>query len=263
MNKKLSGAQMVLVPIERVGINKIPYQDNLRGRVIKYIDFHIAPYCPGTDKPGVTIAEDMYITILDEYANTKLQSNLPLTRIDYQNTLGIRQPIFEKISVENSYILCENSDNVGKVAMLVFWYDLPEFSARNNSDRTIIDSVSIPLTTSVLYNQFPDEERLAGKRFRRLLVFDTTTTPDLQDGIDYQYLQNLYLTLRKGSYAVVSDLPLMLLYQLQMLEKTEFANIIFDFQSSYITIGGAGSIENVNEDYIGKSVFINLQYEAK
>ena len=58
-------------------------------------------------------------------------------------------------------------------------------------------------------------------------------------------------------------MPLPILYQLAMLEKSEWANIIFDFQNSYITIGGAGTIPNVNTDYIGKNVFINLQYESK
>ena len=47
------------------------------------------------------------------------------------------------------------------------------------------------------------------------------------------------------------------------VEQTEWANIIFDFQNSYITIGGAGTIPNVSTDYLGKSVFVNLQYEAK
>ena len=50
---------------------------------------------------------------------------------------------------------------------------------------------------------------------------------------------------------------------LAMLEKSEWANIIFDFQNSFVTIGGANTIPNVSTDYIGKSVFINLQYEGK
>jgi hypothetical protein len=53
----------------------------------------------------------------------------------------------------------------------------------------------------------------------------------------------------------------MMLYQLAMIQRSEFQNIIFDFQSSFLTIGGAGSIPNVDSDYIGKSVFFNMQYE--
>jgi hypothetical protein len=59
----------------------------------------------------------------------------------------------------------------------------------------------------------------------------------------------------------VENLPVMMLYQLAMIQRSEFQNIIFDFQSSFLTIGGAGSIPNVDSDYIGKSVFFNMQYE--
>ena len=37
MNTKLSGAQLVLVPITRLGANFLPLVENLRGRVIKFI----------------------------------------------------------------------------------------------------------------------------------------------------------------------------------------------------------------------------------
>lgn len=125
----------------------------------------------------------------------------------------------------------------------------------------MIDSVSIPLTTTVRYNQFPDIDRMTGKRFRRLLVSAQDTTPDLYAGVTEQQLENIYITLRKGTYNVLENVPVMLLYQLAMIQKTEFANIIFDFQSSFLTIGGAGTIPDVQTDYVGKSVFFNFQYE--
>ena len=47
MNTKLSGAQLVLVPITKVGRNYLPEVQYLNGRMIKYIDFYPANYLPG------------------------------------------------------------------------------------------------------------------------------------------------------------------------------------------------------------------------
>lgn len=261
MNTKLSGAQMVLVPITRLGVNKFPFVENIRRRYVKYIDFYPATYLPGTATPGTTSTDDMYITLMDEYGNMKLHNNLPLSRLDYNQTLGARLPICAKLSLDDCYVECKNSSMVGTLAAFIVWYDLPEYSARNTTDRVVTDSVSIPLTTAVRYNRMPDEERMTGKRFRRILSGVPTVTPDFQPGVTLAQMQNLYLTLCKGSYLVCDNLPVSMLYQMQTLFKAEFANIIFDFQSSYVTIGGAGTIPNVTTDYIGKSVFLNLQYE--
>lgn len=252
---------MVLVPITKMGENKFPWVENIRNRYIKFLDFYGATYLPGTDVPGLTTTRDMYITITNSNGNTQIIRNLPLERLDYQKTLGIRQPIGSTISLSDCSVVCQNEDAIGTTAAFIFWYDLPDYSRANSTDRLITDSVSVPLTTSVRYNLFPDVDRMTGKRFRRLLVSFQKITPDLYDGVRESALENIYLTLRKGTYNVLENVPVMLLYQLAMLQKTEFANIIFDFQSSFLTIGGAGTIPNVDEDYIGKSVFFNLQYE--
>lgn len=261
MNQKLSGAQLVLVPITKMGENKFPWVENIRNRFIKFIDFYGATYLPGTDAIGLTTTENMYITITNSAGNTQIIRNLPLERLDYSKTLGIRQPIASRISMSDCSLVCQNENAIGTTAALLFWYDLPDYSRSNSTDTLITDSVSIPLTTSIRYNQFPDIDRMTGKRFRRLLVSQQDTTPDLYNGVSESQMQNIYLTLRKGTYNVLENVPIVLLYQLAMIQKTEFANIIFDFQSSFLTIGGAGTIPNVVEDYIGKSVFFNMQYE--
>lgn len=264
MNTKLSGAQLVLVNITRVGRNYFPFVENLRSRIIKFIDFYPVQYLPGiANAVGLTSSADMFVTIFNEHGNEELHRQLPLERFDYTSTIGIRQPVMAKMNMQTSFVDCQDANNVGKVAAFVFYYDLPEYSARNTTDTLITDAISIPLTTEVRYNQLPDTDRLTGKRFRRILLGTPSITPDLQTGLDASKLANCYLTLRKGTYNIVENMPLPILWQMQMLEKSEWANIIFDFQNSYITIGGASTIPNVQTDYIGKSIFINLQYEAK
>lgn len=264
MNTKLSGAQLVLVEIKRMGKNYLPLVQYLNDRVIKYIDFCPVAYLPGiANAVGLTSTSDMYFTITNAQGNEHLHYEMPLDRFNYVATLGVRQPIGSKISLPNSYINCQDVNNIGKIAALMVYYDLPEYSARNTAKYVMTDAISVEMTTATRYNALPDTDRLTGKRFRKVLLGVPTTTPDLQTGLDMTKLANCYLTLRKGTYNVIENMPLPLLYQLQMLEQSEWANIIFDFQNSYITIGGAGTIPNVATDYIGKYVFLNLQYEAK
>lgn len=259
MNKKISGAKLVIVPIRQLGKNYIPYSEDLKGRYIKYIDFHPTQYLPGTTAAGLDNSFNegtFYVTLTNELGNKLLFNHMPLESFDYTMTKGVRTPIGAPLSLQNSYIECNDASYIGKNAALVFYYDLPQFSARNTADTLITDALSIPITTATFYNPFPDSERMSGKRFRRLLFTPVATTPDYATGVVNEY-PNLYVTLRKGSYNVVENLPLQVLFQTTMLEKLEFANIIFDFQSSYITVGGAGLLPGV----VGKSVFLNLSYE--
>lgn len=261
MNTKLSGAQAVLVEIKQIGRNYFPFVENIRSRMIKYVDFAPCAYLPDTTAPGVTSSQNMFVTIMNEYGNTELMRQLPLERLDYTRTTGVRQPVCARISIDTCYIDCQNAAMVGKTALLVFWYDLPEYSQRNMTDNVVTDSVTVPLTTGVRHNIWPDSDRMVKKRFRKILLSAPTVTPDYQPGVAAANMQNLFVTLRKGSYNVVENVPVTLFDQLQMLEKSEFQNIIFDFNNSYITIGGAGTIPTLQTDYIGKSVFLNLQYE--
>ena len=152
---------------------------------------------------------------------------------------------------------------------MVFWYDLPQYSSgsdsltKPNKVKTVdlqTDAIEIPIKNITQFNVLPNTDRLTGKRFRKILLGKPSVTPDKNTGLGASELQNCYLTLQKGTYKVLADVPVSLLYQLQMLEKTEFANIIFDFESSYVTVGGAGTV--TPSDYVGKYIFMNLQYEA-
>lgn len=260
-NKKLSGCKAVFVPIVALGKNYIPYVEDLKNRYIKYIDFYGSQYLPDISATGLTTTNDMFLTLADKSGNQLLVKEMPLARFDYLNSIGIRQPIGNIISLQDSYITCTDANQVGKVAMLIFWYDLPEYSRANKAELTVTDSLTIPLTTAVRHNIFPDEERMALKRFRQVLLTAPTTTPDYQTGVTTNELVNIYITLRKGTYNVVENLPIMFLWQIFCLEKQEFANIVFDLQNSYLTIGGANTIPTLATDYLGKSVFINLVYE--
>ena len=257
MNKKLSGAQAVLVPITKIGKNYLPFVENLRNRYIKYIDAFPTTYLPETTVTGVNDFTNCYISIADKVGNAIVMRDLPLSRFDYNETYGQRQPIAREISMQNSYITVNESSLVGKAVLLVFWFDLPEYSQRNTTDDIVVDGLSVPITSAVYRNQLPDSLTMAAKRFRSILFQPVGVTPDYATGINYSDAHFLYLTLRKGSYNVLENIPLALLYQMWQVDKIQFANMIFDFQSSYIIVGGAGTYTAP----VGKSVFLNFIYE--
>ena len=258
MNKKISGAKMVLVPIRQTGKNYLPFVEDLKNRYIKFIDFHKTAYLPEVSDPGVASYTDgtLYLTLNNEVGNLVLFNHMPVESFDYTRTSGVRQLIGAKLSLQNCYIECSDASQIGKTVALIFYYDLPQFSARNSADMLITDYVSVPITTNVFRNQFPDIERMTGKRFRLINALPTSTTPDFETGLSTGF-DEVYLTIRKGSYNVIENLPLMVLWQVFMLEKLEFANIICDLNSCYLVVGGAGTGNN----YTGKSVFFNLSYE--
>lgn len=261
MNKKLSGGQLVMVPITQLGRNYFPVNEYLDRRFIKYIDYfpglHALP--DSTEKP-TSEQTSMYLTLANEYGNTEFIKNQPLWRFNYLFNLGVRQTIGRKLSIRDCYVENQNPTAVGQTAAFIFWYDLEEYSRRNTTDRTCIDSMVVPITNVTRYNIFPNNDRMAGKRFRRILVeMDSTLSPSQEPLVTSLY-NSLFITLRKGSYNILQNIPVSLFWQLSVLERQEFANIIFDFESSYITVGGAGTISNP-ELYLGKSVMLNLEYE--
>lgn len=262
-NKKLSGAKAVFVTLTKLGKNYLPYIEDLKHRCIKFIDFYPCQYLPETTAAGLTTTDNCYLTLADHTGNMLYIKDMPLARFNYAETTGTRQPVFNEISLQNSYITVTDQSLIGKTAMLIFWYDLPDYSRSNKSDLCITDSLTVPVTTSVRHNTLPDEERMAQKRFRRILLGINTIAPDYSTSLTVAQMQNVYLTLRKGTYNVIENLPVMLLLQLTMYDKAEFANIVFDLQNSYLTIGGAGTIPNVDDDYVGKTVTMNFAYEKQ
>ena len=259
MNRKISGAKLVLVPIKNLGQNYFPFVEDLKSRYIKYIDLHLSQYLPGTQDPGLTgigLGQgNLFLSLANEIGNKLLFNEAPLEMFSYIDTKGVRQPIGAKLSLQNCYITCMDASLIGTTCAFVFYYDLPEFSARNKTDKLIWDSCSVPITTDTLYNKLPDVERMSGKRFRHVQFSPAQYTPEGATGVSANY-DRLYLTLRKGSYNVIENVPLSILYQVLNLEKIEFANIVFDFQSSYIMVGGAGLVS-----FIGESAFLNFAYE--
>lgn len=255
--KKVSGSKTVLVPISKVGNNYFPFIEDLKDKYIKYIDTVIMTVLtPNESGTPVSDNTDLFLTLNSKSGNVHTTKDMPLIRYDVASNLGVRVPVMQKISLQNSYILNEDPTKVGKYVILVFWYDEQSYSARNITTNTLVDGFSIPIITNTGKNAMPDNRTMTGKRFRKLYVTYPTLTPTLGSGITSLQAQSLYVTFQKSGYALIENLPLPLLFQIPNLEFIEFANIIFDFTYSYIQVGGISG-----SGFTGKEVFINAEYE--
>lgn len=258
MNKKVSGAKSVVVKLESIGKNYLPFVEYLKDRYIKFIDVVLVGSLPYSTDNVITETSGLFITLADKSGNSFFVRDETLARYDVQQNYGLRRPIGQKLSLQNSYINVTNESMVGRSVLLVFWYDLPEYSARNTTDAQLTDNFEVKIESNTSNNLLPDNRTMVGKRFRKISLALPTFTPTFSQSVTYNDAHHIYITLQKGNYKIFDAVPLILLYEIGNIEQLDFANIIFDFTYSYIFVGGNGAI-----DVTGKSVFFNAVYEDK
>ena len=235
MNKKVSGGQSVIVPINRIGKNYLPFVESLKDRVIKYIDVYTGQDTLPDGRVGVGVdISSSYITLADKNGVTLNYLNYPLENLSTYTTMGDRPFIGRKISLQNSYINVTAQTAIGKSILLVFWYDEPEFSYRNTTNNIAVETVEVDYRNANFKNLMPDNRNLAGKRVRRITFDNVNKTPSYRD------CQNnyggAYITLNNGNVSILKQVPLECLKKSNTLNafELEFANIKFDLTNSFI-----------------------------
>lgn len=256
--KKISGAKSVIVPLTQMGINYLPFVEDLRDRQIKYIDFVAVTSLPGSAASPLTEPGNCTITLANKSGNTYDFSDLPLARFSPAHYYGIRPFIGRKISLQNSFIKVNDAAAVGKNALLVFYFDEPEFSYRNTSNDVSENAIEVPIVSNIYPNQLPDNRTMVGKRFRNISINPVLVTPSYKESA-YSDISDLYLSLYNGNVAILDRVPLSVFNTAGTVENFTFSNIRFDFTNSYVLVGGAGTVS----DPVGKSLLINLSYENK
>ena len=74
---------------------------------------------------------------------------------------------------------------VGRSVLLVFWYDLPEYSARNTTDAQLTDNFEVKIESNTSNNMLPDNRTMVGKRFRKIALALPTFTPTFSQSVTY------------------------------------------------------------------------------
>lgn len=257
--KRISATKTVIVPIVTVGKNYLPFVEDLKDKYIKYIDFCPVTSLPYTSDTPVADSSKYIVSLASRSGNQFDIQDIPMQKFDLTLNWGIRPAIMRELSLQNSYLLCTDAAEIGKFALLVFYYDYPEYSRRNTTIDVSVNGFEVPIIKASQPNQLPDNRTMVGKRFRSVFFTPVALTPTMATGISYTESKDFYLTLCKRNFSIIDTLPLMCLYAVNMVEPLEFSNIVFDFTNSYILVGGAGA----NAKYIGRSVFLNASYENK
>lgn len=255
--QKVSGAKTLFFKITNQGRNYLPLIEDIDARFIKYIDIVPCTSIPGTTDDVISPERSMSTISLSNKANILFIKDVPVGYYDPILRGGIRQPLMSKISLQKSYIDVSDPSEVGKYFVLVFWYDLPEYSARNKSDHTALDSVSMQVKNLANPVVFPDNRAMSGKRFRNIyLSVSEGVTPTGREVVPNTTYKEMFLSLYKGNYAVLDRVPLCLFDFYKQYKEINFANIVFDFVYSYVEFGGL-----TDSDNIGKDIYITLRYE--
>ena len=258
MLKRISASKTILVPIAQLGRNFMPYTEDLKGKYIKYVDIvkvSSLPYQTGT--PFTSMKG--FMTLADVLGNAYPIYSMPLAKFDIEQNLGARQAVNRIVSWQNSYIDITDPADIGKVAVVVVWYDHLAYSAEDSTCDISIDSFEVPIVSQTFKNLFPDNRTMVGKRFRQLTFAAPTVTPSLATGVTLTEARDLYVSLYKGNFAIFDTLPLIELYNVLEIEQLEYRNIVFDFTNSFVLQGGNGS----GTSLVGKTVFLNATYENR
>ena len=255
MNKKVSGGQSVIVPITCVGRNYLPFVEDLKDRVIKYIDIVDVTPIDGSTGVGNT---PQYITLSGKSGYIMEFDNYPTINLKPYSTYGSRRLIGKKLSLQNSFFTNGDASNIGKSVVCVFWYDEPEYSARNTTNNVSISTVEVPFVSKTFKNMLPDNRTMAGKRFRSI-AWDLlpSYTPSFKTAANSDVETNAYLTLLNGNVAILNNIPVQCLVELANVESLEFSNIKFDFTNSYIQLAGYANEPTTNESFVVRFSFEN------
>lgn len=256
MLKKVSGAKSVFVRINNIGRNYLPFVEDLKDRIVRYISMPTVsalPFPYNSESP-VLLPSGLFVSIADRDGNNYPIHNLPLEKFNLALNNGRRLPIMRVTSLADSYIDCEDASQVGKVLCLTYFYDLPEYSKPDTTMNVAIDSVECEIMLSQANNVFPDNRSMAGKRFRAISF--PRVNPTISGAVGpVSNATALFVTFAKGNYNVIDNVSVMEFFDIiSVYETLNFANICFDFTNSFVTVGG-----NVNCD--GEKVQFNLTFE--
>lgn len=273
MENIITGAKTITVAINKLGENFLPYNEELKDKVIRYIDVVPMGLLPQSNGDVFTDFENCTLTLADYNGNSYFAYNVPLDRYNPIKTGGVRLPINKKISLQNSYIfVAENNAQIGNSVVVVVYYEDEFYSFPNTTNDLAVDAVEVKINSLDFNNLLPDNRTLVGKRIRGLALPQVTLTPSFTKCVNQILINNKwgYITLQKNNYVILDHLPLFLLLEPYYLSSLQFRNIELDLINSYITIGGSTAKINemfgedaqlIIDDLLAGSVFLNVLYE--
>ena len=238
-----SGFKLLQLPINRLGKINLPDDRTLYGKKIQAIIPIINVY---------PILNDMNsdVAVIGNLDLKNMTINLTKNgqKFFYQNsafnmsqlaTEGIYDNINSVLSIPDCYVDVQYTATIGKTLQLaVFYEDTVSINATKNIASNY-DTFEVEIKDSGNFLQkfyFGENRILVDKNFRNLLVSYPNVTPQGNTGISQNIEKYGYITLVRGGHILWERMPIILLNQLYNYRKLQFANIVFDFNNSYIEL---------------------------
>lgn len=250
-NVAISAGLGVSIPLTGTGKIFFPELNDLKGRVIKYIDFYDVQGAYDVDYNYIAPSNDGSLSLMEYSTKNFPIKDVPLSVFSVARNTGKRFLINRVIDVRNSYIQINQVS--GNNLFLVFWYDLEESAETMlENDVYAYDTFNVIRmnrnSTGII--PFSENRTLFGMEFGSLRfqfglnmnVVDPSV-PSEYSYIDSNTAKSIYITLQNGSFKFIRNVPLMLLgdynynnyNQLQLnRDGINFKNVKFDFTNSFL-----------------------------
>lgn len=250
-NVAISAGLGVSIPLTGTGKIFFPEINDLKGRVIKYIDFYDVQGAYDVDYKYIAPSNDGSLSLMEYSTKNFPIKDVPLSVFSVARNTGKRFLINRVIDVPNSYIQINQVS--GNNIFFVFWYDLEESAETMlENDVYAYDTFNVIRmnrnSTGII--PFSENRTLFGKQFGSLrfqfglnMTVMDPSVPSEYTYIDSNTAKSIYITLQNGSFKFIRNVPLMLLgdynynnyNQLQLnRDGINFKNVKFDFTNSYL-----------------------------
>lgn len=254
-------------------VTPFPYISELKDKFIRYVDV-----CDKVteDEYGHSFIGDssnMFINLVEYHTNNLKYSDFALNNFALSRNKQNRILLNFKIDMEQSSIVCYDTDKIGKYVYLLFWYtENGDVNLVEENENANYDANSFELVVDNKTVYFPDNRELYNKSFVNLLLY----APALNDSplpegegasalsSDYRTYNNnlsiteedsksMFITLVKDNRKILDSIPLYVFLYTDVYNIITLNKIKFDFTLSYITTAQSYTIAN-------KAVMFNCIY---
>lgn len=246
MKNIFSGFKLIQLPINKSGKINLPDDRTLYNKKIQAIIPMINTYPVLNGMYDLSVYGGATISTNDlENMTINLTANGQY--FFYQNsafnmsqiaTEGIYDNINTVLSIPDCYVDVQVWGNTSKILQLgVFYEDTASVNAIQNLASNY-DTFEVEVVDDTFGRKFyfGENRTLVNKKFRNMLVSYPTITPQGNTGINQNIEKYGYITLVRGGHIIWQQMPVVLLNQLYNYRKLQFANIVFDFNNSYIEL---------------------------
>jgi hypothetical protein len=238
----------------------------LHNKKIKYIDFFYAEDANGLSGRSLYNGTGAYITLSD-YQNVQFVDAAPIIDVfDVNYTHGRRIELDKKIDLIKSKVTVTDADFAEERSMyFVFWYDEPEamnaitdYYPDSSRDTEAVELRVLPAQRRAY---FPDNRILVDRSITNIfsfwsLSYGTYKSPTGIPAIPVESFNSAYLTLAKGNFLFLKQVPLSSLSIAERSYIIELENVAFDAPNSYVEFATPEAVDTIS------SLLFNVEMES-